>query len=89
MSRYVLRRLGEAVPLLVLVTIAVFVVLQVLPGGPLATDLDQAETALLRLDSGKDVQEHVDPLAWDTTPHMQKEWQAVEPVHGISRGISV
>jgi peptide/nickel transport system permease protein len=36
MSRYVLRRLAEAVPLLLLITIAVFVVLQLLPGGPLA-----------------------------------------------------
>ena len=36
MSKYVLRRLLEAVPLLLLVTVVVFVVLQLLPGGPLA-----------------------------------------------------
>lgn len=36
MSRYAVRRLAEAVPLLVLITIAVFVVLQLLPGGPVA-----------------------------------------------------
>jgi peptide/nickel transport system permease protein len=36
MSRYVVRRLLEAVPLLFGVTVAVFVVLQVLPGGPLS-----------------------------------------------------
>ena len=36
MSRYLVRRLLEAVPLLLGVTLAVFIVLQVLPGGPLA-----------------------------------------------------
>jgi peptide/nickel transport system permease protein len=36
MSRFVVRRLIEAVPLLFLVTVAVFTVLQVLPGGPLS-----------------------------------------------------
>lgn len=36
MSLYVGRRLAEAVPLLLLITLAVFVVLQLLPGGPLA-----------------------------------------------------
>jgi len=36
MSRYLVRRLLEAVPLLLGVTVAVFIVLQLLPGGPLA-----------------------------------------------------
>jgi len=36
MSRYLVRRLLEAVPLLFGVTLAVFIVLQLLPGGPLA-----------------------------------------------------
>jgi peptide/nickel transport system permease protein len=36
MPRYAARRLAEAVPLLLLITVAVFVVLQLLPGGPLA-----------------------------------------------------
>jgi peptide/nickel transport system permease protein len=36
MSRYLLRRLLESVPLLFLITVAVFVVLQLLPAGPLS-----------------------------------------------------
>ena len=36
MTRYLARRLAEAVPLLVLITIAVFTVLQLLPAGPLS-----------------------------------------------------
>lgn len=36
MPAYILRRLAESVPLLLLVTVAVFGVLQVLPGGPLS-----------------------------------------------------
>jgi len=53
MSGYVVRRLLEAVPLLVLITMAVFVVLQLLPGGPLAAyesdpSLNAADMALLQ-----------------------------------------
>src|SRR5712691_11381027 len=53
MSRYVVRRLMEAVPLLLLVTVAVFIVLQVLPGGPLSAyesdpTLSTTDIALLR-----------------------------------------
>ena len=53
MLRYVVRRLLEAVPLLLLVTLAVFVVLQLLPGGPLAAyesdpSLTAADLALLQ-----------------------------------------
>src|SRR5688572_21142703 len=36
MTRYVLRRLVEAVPLLILISVAVFVILQLLPAGPLS-----------------------------------------------------
>ena len=36
MTRYLARRLAEAVPLLLMVTLAVFVVLQLLPAGPLS-----------------------------------------------------
>src|SRR5918911_598804 len=36
MTRYLARRLAEAVPLLLLITMAVFVVLQLLPAGPLS-----------------------------------------------------
>ena len=53
MSRYVVRRLLEAVPLLFGVTVAVFVVLQVQPGGPLSAyesdpTLSPADVAALR-----------------------------------------
>ena len=36
MTRYLVRRLAEAIPLLLLITIAVFAVLQLLPAGPLS-----------------------------------------------------
>ena len=36
MSRYLLRRFIEAIPLLLLISIAVFTVLQLLPAGPLS-----------------------------------------------------
>jgi peptide/nickel transport system permease protein len=52
-SRYLVRRLLQAVPLLLGVTIAVFIVVQVLPGGPLAAyesdpTLTSADIANLR-----------------------------------------
>jgi peptide/nickel transport system permease protein len=46
MSRYIVRRVFEAVPLLLLVTVAVFVTLQLVPGGPLsAYESDPSLTA--------------------------------------------
>jgi peptide/nickel transport system permease protein len=46
MSRYIARRLVEAVPLLLLITIGVFVILQLLPAGPLSVyENDPALTA--------------------------------------------
>src|SRR5437763_1205026 len=46
MSRYLLRRLLEARPLLFLITVAVFVLLQLLPAGPLSVyENDPALTA--------------------------------------------
>jgi peptide/nickel transport system permease protein len=58
-SRYVLRRLLEAVPLLLMLTVAVFVVLQLLPGGPLSVyesdpSLTNADIVLLREHFGMD-----------------------------------
>lgn len=68
MSRYVLRRLIEALPLLLGITVASFAILKAVPGGPLSAyegagitpdDLERLEHAL-----GLDQPIHVQYLAW-------------------------
>ena len=66
---YIIRRLASAVPLLLLITFAVFAVMQALPGGPLAAyennpEIKQEDIERLRHELGLDRPVHVQYVIW-------------------------
>lgn len=69
MTRYVLRRLLQTIPLLWLVSVAVFALLHVIPGGPMAAyennpDITAEDLRRLEHDLGLDAPLHVQYLNW-------------------------
>src|SRR3989454_5605061 len=69
MGAYVLRRLLQAVPLLWLISVMVFLLLHVIPGGPMAAyennpDMTAEDQQRLEHDLGLDVPLHVQYVRW-------------------------
>ena len=69
MSRYILRRILQAIPLLLLISIAVFALMQFIPGGPLAVYADNPDVSAedlerLREELGLNVPKYQQYLNW-------------------------
>jgi peptide/nickel transport system permease protein len=69
MAAYIGRRLLQAIPLLVLISLVVFVLLHLIPGGPMAAygnnpNMTAADFARLEHDLGLDAPVHVQYLRW-------------------------
>ncbi len=69
MSRYILRRLLQAIPLLLLISIAVFALMQFIPGGPLAVysdnpDVSAEDLERLQEELGLNVPKYQQYLNW-------------------------
>jgi peptide/nickel transport system permease protein len=69
MAAYIGRRLLQAIPLLVLISLVVFVLLHLIPGGPMAAygnnpNMTAADFARLEHDLGLDAPIHVQYLRW-------------------------
>jgi peptide/nickel transport system permease protein len=66
---YILRRLLSVIPVMFVITFATFVLMQMLPGGPLAAyennpEISQADIQRLRHEMGLDQPIHVQYIAW-------------------------
>ncbi|MBI3915111.1 MAG: ABC transporter permease [Chloroflexi bacterium] len=71
MTKYILRRVLEAIPLLLLISIAVFALMQLIPGGPLAAyennpNISAADLARLQEELGLNVPKHIQYWNWIT-----------------------
>ena len=69
MTRYILRRLLQAIPLLLLISIAVFALMQAIPGGPLAAyqnnpNISPEDLARLQEELGLNVPKWQQYLNW-------------------------
>jgi len=69
MTRYIIRRLVQAVPLLLLISFTVFMLMQLIPGGPLAAyqndpDITPEDLARLKEEMGLNVPKHIQYLNW-------------------------
>ena len=69
MTNYILRRIIQAVPLLILVSFAVFMLMRLIPGGPLAAyennpDITPADLERLKHELGLDVPLHTQYINW-------------------------
>lgn len=69
MSKYVVRRLIQAVPLLLIISFTVFVLMQLIPGGPLAAyennpNLSPEDLARLKTEMGLDAPIHARYITW-------------------------
>jgi peptide/nickel transport system permease protein len=69
MTRYIIRRVIQAVPLLLLISFTVFMLMQLIPGGPLAAyqnnpDISAEDLARLKHEMGLDAPKHVQYMAW-------------------------
>ena len=72
MTKYVLRRLLQAIPLLFLISIAVFALMQMIPGGPLAAyennpNITQEDLMRLQEELGLNVPKHIQYWNWITS----------------------
>lgn len=72
MTSYILRRIIQSVPLLILISFAVFTLMQLIPGGPLAAyennpDITPQDLARLRAEMGLDAPIHVRYWNWLAT----------------------
>lgn len=66
---YIIRRLLSVIPVMLIITFATFVLMQMLPGGPLAAyennpEISQADIQRLRHEMGLDRPIHVQYLSW-------------------------
>ncbi len=71
MTRYIIRRLLQAIPLLLLISFIVFMLMQMIPGGPLAAyennpNITSEDLERLRVELGLDVPKHIQYLNWLT-----------------------
>ncbi len=78
MTRYILRRLLQAIPLLLAISIAVFALMHAIPGGPLAMyennpNITQEDLERLREELGLNVPVHQQYLSW-LTAILQGDW---------------
>ena len=69
MTRYIIRRILQAIPLLLLISFTVFMLMQLIPGGPLAAyednpDMTPADLERLKHELGLDVPKHIQYLNW-------------------------
>jgi len=69
MTRYILRRIVQAVPLLLLISFTVFMLMQLIPGGPLAAyqnspDISPEDLERLKQEMGLDVPKHIQYMNW-------------------------
>jgi peptide/nickel transport system permease protein len=69
MTRYIIRRIVQAVPLLLLISLTVYMLMQLIPGGPLAAyqnnpNISAQDLARLRHDLGLDVPKWRQYLNW-------------------------
>lgn len=69
MTRYIIRRIVQAVPLLLLISFTVFMLMQLIPGGPLAAyennpDISAEDLMRLRHELGLDVPKHIQYINW-------------------------
>lgn len=69
MTRYIVRRILQAIPLLLLISFIVFMLMQMIPGGPLAAyennpNITSQDLERLRVELGLDVPKHLQYLNW-------------------------
>lgn len=69
MTRYIVRRIVQAIPLLILISIVVFALMHLIPGGPLAAyennpNITSEDLARLREELGLNAPLHVQYLTW-------------------------
>src|SRR5574341_172574 len=69
MTKYIIRRVIQAVPLLLLFSLTIFMLMQAIPGGPLAAyennpNITSADLERLKLELGLDVPLHIQYLNW-------------------------
>jgi peptide/nickel transport system permease protein len=69
MTRYIIRRILQAIPLLLLISFIVFMLMQMIPGGPLAAyennpNITSQDLERLRIELGLDVPKHLQYLNW-------------------------
>lgn len=77
MGKYIVRRILQAIPLLILISIIVFMLMQAIPGGPLAAyegpNISAADLERLREDLGLNVPKHIQYLNW-LTAILRGDW---------------
>src|SRR5512143_3002670 len=69
MTRYVIRRIIQAIPLLLLISFTVFMLMQLIPGGPLAAyqnnpNISPEDLERLKHEMGLDVPKHIQYINW-------------------------
>jgi peptide/nickel transport system permease protein len=69
MTRYIIRRIIQAIPLLLLISFTVFMLMQLIPGGPLAAyqnnpDITPEDLARLKEELGLNVPKHIQYVNW-------------------------
>ncbi len=69
MTRYIIRRIIQAIPLLLLISFTVFMLMQLIPGGPLAAyqnnpDISPEDLERLKHEMGLDVPKHIQYINW-------------------------
>lgn len=69
MTRYLIRRIVQAIPLLLLISFTVFMLMQLIPGGPLAAyqnnpDISPEDLARLKEEMGLNVPKHLQYINW-------------------------
>ena len=69
MTNYIIRRIIQAVPLLILISFSVFMLMQLVPGGPLSAyennpDISAADLERLREELGLNVPKHIQYFNW-------------------------
>ena len=69
MTRYIIRRIVQAIPLLLLISFTVFMLMQLIPGGPLAAyqndpDITPEDLERLKEEMGLNVPKHMQYLNW-------------------------
>ena len=72
MTNYIIRRIIQSVPLLLVISFAVFLLMRLIPGGPLAAyennpDITPADLARLKKELGLDVPVHLQYVNWLTS----------------------
>jgi peptide/nickel transport system permease protein len=69
MTRYIIRRIVQAIPLLLLISFTVFMLMQMIPGGPMAAyqnnpNISAEDLARLKHELGLDVPKHIQYINW-------------------------